>query len=167
MALVGAALGGVLGLVPSEHQLGRFLGFAAGFLLAWAGFAVRAAALPDSTTGRAIACLGVLLLLAVVAGVSGGRIPLWSMLLGAAAIAAAYETTYTGAPARFLIDSPQAATTVLVAASVGVLATTLAQLVGRGERARTPDRPADTTQPHPDAHPHDRLTVDDALGGRA
>ena len=49
VALLGAALGGVLGLVPHRHAWGKVTGFLAGFLLAWLGFALRAAVLPDSS----------------------------------------------------------------------------------------------------------------------
>ncbi|GAB3624902.1 hypothetical protein GCM10027418_29870 [Mariniluteicoccus endophyticus] len=170
LALVGAALGGALGLVPAEQHVGRFIGFALGFVLAWAGFAVRAAVLPDSTAGRAVAAAVVIALLAVVAVASRDRVPLWSALLGCAALVAAYETTYTEAPARFLTESPQAATTMLLACAVGVLTTTLAHGVrvgGRGPAEHDEaDAPAD-----PDRHAHhadsDDPILDDALGGRA
>ena len=55
VALMGAAIGGVLGLVPHQHSLGKLGGFAIGFAVAWVGFALRAALLPDSAAGRAAA----------------------------------------------------------------------------------------------------------------
>src|SRR6478735_5456582 len=118
VALLGAALGGVLGLVPHRPAWGKVAGFLAGFLLAWLGFALRAAVLPDSSAGRAVAAF-------VVAAVSGGRLPLWSGLLGAASIVGAYESVYTNAPSQFLTESPAAATTVLLAVGLGYLATNL------------------------------------------
>ncbi len=125
VALLGAALGGVLGLVPHRPAWGKVAGFLAGFLLAWLGFALRAAVLPDSSAGRAVAAFVVVALIAVVAAVSGGRLPLWSGLLGAASIVGAYESVYTNAPSQFLTESPAAATTVLLAVGLGYLATNL------------------------------------------
>jgi hypothetical protein len=124
-ALLGAALGGVIGLVPHQPAWGKLAGFGLGFVLAWTGFALRAAVLPDSPSGRAVAAFLVIALCVVVCGVSAGRVPLWSALIGAAAIVGAYEATYTNSPSQFLSDSPTAATTVLFAAGLGYLATSL------------------------------------------
>jgi len=125
VALLGAALGGVVGLVPHDPPLGKLGGFGLGFLLAWIGFGLRAALLPDTTVGRAVAAFLVILLCGVAAAVSAGKVPLWSALLGAAAIVGAYETAYTTAPTEFLSTSPQAATTVLLAAGFGFVGSTL------------------------------------------
>lgn len=125
VALLGAALGGVLGLVPHTAPLGKLGGFAVGFVLAWAGFALRAAVLPDTASGRGVAAFVVVALIGVACAVSGGRLPLWSALLGAAAIVGAYEETYTNAPSRFLTESPTAGTTVLLAVAIGYLAASL------------------------------------------
>src|SRR3954447_13424142 len=70
VALLGAALGGVLGLVPHRPGWGKVAGFLAGFLLAWLGFALRAALLPDSSAGRAGAAFVVVPLRA---GLPAGR----------------------------------------------------------------------------------------------
>jgi hypothetical protein len=123
VALLGAALGGVIGLVPDRAPWERIVGFAVGFVFAWIGFAVRAAVLPDSAGGRAVAAFLVLAACMVVAAASMTRLPLWSMLVGAAAIVGAYEETYTNAPSQFIHESPTAATTVLLAAALGYVAT--------------------------------------------
>jgi hypothetical protein len=125
VALLGAALGGALGLVPHRFPLGKLGGFALGFVIAWVGYALRAAVLPDAAAGRAAAVFVVVAVIAGCCALSAGRIPVWSALLGAAAIAGAYEEIYTGAPSQFLKESPTAATTVLLAAALGYLATTL------------------------------------------
>lgn len=125
VALLGAALGGALGLVPHTTDWGKVAGFLVGFLVGWIGFALRAAVLPDAASGRAVAAFIVVAILAAVAVLSAGRLPLWSGLIGAAAIAGAYELVYTQAPSQFLADSPGAATTVLLAAALGFLATSL------------------------------------------
>jgi hypothetical protein len=130
VALAGAAIGGVLGLVPSP-TLGKLAGFGLGFVVAWLGFALRAAVLPDSAGGRAAAAFIVVAVIAVVCAVSAERLPLWSGLLGAAAIVAAYEETYTNAPSQFVSESPTAGTTMLFAVALGFLAASLLPLGGR------------------------------------
>ncbi len=122
VALLGAALGGILGLVPHRHGWGKVGGFAVGFVVAWLGFALRAAVLPDAASGRAVAAFLVILLCVVASAASRGRLPLWSSLVGVVAIVAAYEESYTNSPSDFLADSPAAATTVLLAAAMGYLA---------------------------------------------
>ena len=128
VALLGAALGGVLGLVGHRPGWGKVAGFGVGFVAAWLGFALRAGLLPDAPAGRAVAAFLVVAIIAVVAAVTGGRLPLWSGLLGAAAIVGAYEEAYTAAPPQFLSDSPGAATTVLLAVALGFLVTNLLPL---------------------------------------
>ena len=136
VALLGAALGGVLGLVPHSLPLGKLGGFVVGFVLAWIGFALRAAVFPDSASGRAVAAFLVVAAIGAACAVSAGRLPLWSGLLGAAAIVGAYEETYTNAPSQFLKDSPTAGTTVLFAVALGFLATSV---LGEGLRAGAAD----------------------------
>ncbi|OYO02268.1 hypothetical protein B0O41_1779 [Propionibacteriaceae bacterium ES.041] len=171
-ALLGAALGGVLGLVHPEQGVGRLAGAVLGFLVAWAGFALRAAVLPDTTAGRAVAAAAVLLICALVAGLSRNRLPLWSMLLGGAALVAAYEATYRNAPALFLTESPRAATTIGVAAAVGVLLTSLAHVVlpdrsrdAEAETGRTPNRALRDRLRRRDTEPTE--SMDDLLGDKA
>lgn len=158
VALLGAALGGVLGLVPDRSPAERVGGFLVGFVAAWAGFAVRAAVLPDTAGGRAVAALLVVLLCLLVAvGVAATpvRLPLWSMLVGVAAIVGAYEETYTNAPSQFLSESPTAATTILLAVSLGYLATSVLGPQIQASRSR-PD-PSDR---------HERArTTDDGVAG--
>jgi hypothetical protein len=125
VGLLGAALGGVVGLVPDRSAGSRLAGFAAGFVLAWVGYAVRAAVLPDITAGRALAAFLVIAACLVVALVAAGRVPLWSMLVGVAAMVGSYEEAYSASPSQFLQTSPSAATTVLLAASFGFVASAL------------------------------------------
>jgi hypothetical protein len=148
-ALTGAALGAVLALVPDRSPLFRAVGGLAGFLVGWAGYALRAGLLPDTSFGRAVAALVVVLLLMGIALATFTRVPLWSLLVGAAAMSAAYETTFMITPSAFPYESPTAATQVALAAGVGFLA---ASFLGaavddrRGEerRRQSPvDRPGD------------------------
>jgi hypothetical protein len=123
VALVGGALGGVAGLVQDRTPGLRAIGFGAGLAVAWIGFAVRALYLPDSTSGRAVAASVVVAACVIITAAAGGRIPLWSLLLGAAAMVAVYEENYTADSPAFLSQSPTAATAVLLSAAIGFLAT--------------------------------------------
>lgn len=125
IALLGGAIGGALGLVPHPYSWGRIAAFLVGFVLAWIGFALRAAVIPDSANGRAVVAFLVVALCAAACAFSMNRLPLWAALLGVAAIVGAYEEIFTNAPAQFLNESPQAATTVLLAAGLGYLATSV------------------------------------------
>ena len=154
VALLGAALGGALGLVPDRSPGLRAGAFAVGFAAAWLGYLLRAVALPDARIGRAIAVLVVVLVCLAVAAARAGRLPLWATLLGAAAMAGAYETAYTANPTAFLTTSPAQATAVLVAAGLGFLATAVLATALQPRRAEAPaddvdaaPAPARTVQP--------------------
>lgn len=126
VVLVGVALGAVIALVPDRSPLMRLAGFAGGFVAAWIGYFVRAALLPDSTGGRAVA-IGLIIVLAVaIAAVSMERIPLWSTLVGAAAMAGAYEFTFDAAPPEVASTSVSTATALLLTVAIGYLAGALA-----------------------------------------
>lgn len=157
VALLGLALGAVVGLVPQGRSLHRLLGFAAGFGLAWVGYLLRAAVLPDSTSGRAVAVLLVLLGCTLVYLVSRGRLPLWASLVGVAALVGAYEETYTAAPSQVAAQSMTAATTVLLAVAVGyVVSAVSVPDAAAGVRAAG-ERPA---RNHDD---HDTTSIDELL----
>lgn len=138
VALLGGAIGGALGLIPHRFGWGRIAGFLVGFFAAWIGFALRAAFLPDSSNGRAVAAFLVIAICTVVCAVTSGRLPLWSSLLGIAAMVGAYEEIFTNAPSQFVAESPEAGTTVLLAAALGYLATSVvhALIADTGEEAQ-------------------------------
>lgn len=126
-ALLGAALGAALGLVPgNDAALPRAVGFLVGFALGWIGYALRAGVLPDTGSGRAVAAFLVIAVLTGVCAATLGWLPLWSGLLGIAAIAGAYEFAFGLDPTAFTTESVTAATTVLLAAAVGFLVGALA-----------------------------------------
>lgn len=125
VALLGAAAGGALALVPDRGPAAKVGGFALGLGLAWAGYGVRAAMLPDTDAGRAVAVFVVLALCTLAAAATAGRLPLWSLLIGVAAMVGSYEEAYAASPSMFLDTSPSAATTVLLAAAVGYVAAAL------------------------------------------
>ena len=155
-ALLGVALGGVLALVPNGSVLGRVSSFLVGVLSAWVGYALRAGVLPDIALGRAIAVVAVISLITVVAVASAGRLPLWSGLLGAAAMAGAYEATFAASPTSFVIDSTTAVTSALVAVSVGLLLGSLATPSTRAVASSPAEEHPEVSLPAPrrsvDAH---------------
>jgi len=143
VALLGAALGGALGLVPDRSPAQRAGAFAVGFAAAWIGYLLRAATLPDAPSGRAVAVLVVLLVCLAVAAGTRGRLPLWAALLGAGAMAGSYEAAYAADPTAFLASSPASATAVLLTAGAGFVATSLLGPGVADDRAR--ERAASST----------------------
>jgi hypothetical protein len=131
VALLGAALGAVVALVPDGSAPSRLAGFGIGFVIAWVGYAARALELPDSSGGRAVAVFFVVIACGVVAAVAHERIPLWSLLLGTAALAGGYELTYTDAPSQMLDTSVSTATTLLFTTGVGFLAASIIRPLDR------------------------------------
>jgi hypothetical protein len=121
-ALLGAALGAVLGLVPGvDSPVSRAVGFMVGFVLAWIGYGLRAGVLPDTGAGRAVAAFLVIVVLTGICAATMGWVTLWTGLLGVGALAGAYEFAFGIDPTAFTSESVTAATTVLLAASVGFL----------------------------------------------
>ena len=86
---------------------------------------VRAARLPDTAGGRAVAVGLVVLLCVGITAVSMDRLPLWTTLLGTAALTGAYEFTYAAAPPELATTSVSTATTLLFNVAVGFLAAAL------------------------------------------
>jgi len=121
VALLGAAMGAVVGLVPDRTAAVRLGGFVGGFVIAWIGYFVRAALLPDTTAGRAVAVAVVMLLCLGLTLALMGRLPLWAVLLGAGTFAGAYEFTYAVAPPQVVSTSISTATTLLLTAAIGLL----------------------------------------------
>jgi hypothetical protein len=147
--LLGVATGAVVGLVPDRPTAFRLGGFAAGFVVAWIGYLVRAAQLPDSAGGRGAAVALVILLCLGVALASAGRLPLWAVLLGAGAFAGAYEYTYNEAPPEVLATSVSVATSMIMSVAIGFLAVAWigpepASSAGRRRNASAPAASHDT-----------------------
>lgn len=161
VALMGSALGAVLGLVPQATPGGRALGFLGGFGAAWIGFALRAGLLPDIPLGRAIAAVIVVSIVTAIATASGGRAPLWAGLLGVGALAGAYETTFSIEPTAFTSDSVTAVVTTLLAAGLGFVATiVIAELTGVDEDDELPAQRRAIHEPTRDELPPQRARID-------
>ncbi len=121
VALLGVAVGAVAALVPDRSPFIRLGGFVAGIAIAWIGYIVRAAVLPDTASGRAVA-LSLVVLACVAIAVIWKSAPLWALLLGIGAVAGAYETTFAAAPTEVLASSMSLITALLLTVAVGFLA---------------------------------------------
>jgi hypothetical protein len=146
VALLGAALGAVIALVPDRTPAVRLAGFFGGFVVALIGYFVRAGLLPDSVGGRAVAVGLVVLLCVAIAVASMDRLPLWTTLLGAAALAGAYEYTYAAAPPEVTSTSVTAATSLLFTVAIGFLAAALVTPTEGDVRRPRGIRPAKATE---------------------
>ena len=146
VALLGAALGAVIALVPDRTPAVRLAGFFGGFVVALIGYFVRAGLLPDSVGGRAVAVGLVVLLCVAIAVASMDRLPLWTTLLGAAALAGAYEYTYAAAPPEVTSTSVTAATSLLFTVAIGFLAAALVAPVEGEVRRPRRTRPVKATE---------------------
>jgi hypothetical protein len=125
VALLGAAAGAVLGLVPDRSPAARIGAFLTGFAAAWIGYALRAGVLPDIPMGRALAAVAVVSIVTAVATATANRLPMWAGLVGVVSLVGAYETTFAATPTAFVNESMTAVTTALLAASLGFLVTVL------------------------------------------
>ena len=142
VALLGLTTGAVISLVPDASPGRRMAAFALGFAAAFIGYLVRAAVMPDTSTGRAIAAGVVVLLCVGVVAISMGRLPLWAALLGTACLVGAYELTYSDAPPRVLDTSVSTSTALLLCVAVGFLAATVMNTEPTRTRGTTPEAPA-------------------------
>jgi hypothetical protein len=142
VALLGAAMGAVVALVPDRTPTTQLAGFAAGFLIGWAGYIFRAQFMPDTTAGRTVAVGVVVMLCVAVAFLTADRITLWTVILGAGAFAGAYEFAYNQAPPEILSTSVSTATTMAFNVALGFLAGVVAGPVAAGTSGLRRTRPA-------------------------
>ena len=164
VALFGAALGAVVALVPDRTPLVRLGGFAAGFVAAFIGYVLRAVMLPDTSAGRAVAVVIVLLLCVGVSAAARDRLPLWTLLLGTAGLVGAYEFTYAAAPPELMTSSVDTATALFLSLAVGFFAAGLAS-PGPARRTRRADSaPAAEARDLTTSEGHsDRLRLNDMM----
>jgi hypothetical protein len=147
LAVVGSPLGittlwpvllaVAVGLAAGHVTLGRVVAYVLGTVVSLVAMAVSAAALPQTGLSDAIVVVLGVVLLTVVAVVSGGRAPLWAGLAGFVAFAAYYEPIYAANPTLFLSEAPVALITVLLAGALGIAIATVAELLSGGAPART------------------------------
>lgn len=125
VAVLGLTAGAVVALVPDATPGRRLAAFALGFFVAVLGFFVRAAFMPDTSTGRAVTAGLVVALCVGVTLLAAGRLPLWAVLLGAATLVGGYETAFAAAPPRVVETSISTSTALLLCIGVGFLVTSI------------------------------------------
>lgn len=139
-ALAGVLAGGVVALIPDRSVWARLGAFAVGFLGAWVGFVLRAAVLPDTEGGRAVAAVVTVLVCLLAVALGRTRLPLSAMLVGVVLFASAYETAFVAAEAEVATTSMDAATSLVLAVAVGFAVAALAasrRVVPEDAAART------------------------------
>lgn len=136
LALLGVGAGAVVALVPDATSGRRLLGFLVGLVIALLGYFVRAALMPDTSTGRAVTVALVVLAGSLVAVATAERIRWWTVLLGSATFAGAFEATYAAAPPLVADTSVSTLTALLLCVAIGYL--TVAALSGGARRADEP-----------------------------
>ncbi len=139
--LLGVAVGGVLALAPGGHKLGRLAGFLVGVVLALVGYAVNAGFMPSNSTGVAITAVLTLGLATAAAGLSFGRMPLWSVLLGVAGFVGAYDYIFNEDVPEFLTTSVQTLGRFLVVFGIGYLTAAVIDLVFPDESEKAEPAP--------------------------
>jgi hypothetical protein len=143
VVLLGVGIGAVLAVVGDRAVWERLAAFGIGLVATWLTYGMRAGFLPDSATGRMVAAVGLIALLVLIAWLASGRLELWPMLLGVAAMAGAYEFTFTASPPRFIQESPVALTGVLLAAAFGFAVVTAVTMLVGPDRQPVAGRDAD------------------------
>jgi hypothetical protein len=123
VALLGVTVGAIVALVPDATPSRRLAAYALGFVVGLMSYLVRAAVMPDTSMGRAVPVVLVVLVCVGVVALSAGRLPLWGALLGAGTFAGAYELTYVAAPPRVLDTSVSTGTALVLCVAVGFLVT--------------------------------------------
>ncbi len=140
VTVLGLSLGAAAAVIGGGTLGFRVAGVVVGVLLTWAAYALRAAVLPDSDLGRAVGFALLFAAIGLVAALAVGRLPFWSLLLGAAALAGAYEAAYTANPPLFASESVSAVTSVLLTLVIGLLAATAAGVDPTARRGAHEDR---------------------------
>lgn len=120
----GLTIGGVLGLISLNDggPVGRVGGFVVGLIVAMALFVISILFLNVTFVGQVLALIIGIGLITLICALTGGRLPLWSALLGAALVTGAYQFAFAANPAGLLTELPQYTTMALVPAAFGFLA---------------------------------------------
>lgn len=126
--LLGVGAGLLLGLIRDHSPLARYGAFMIGLIFGiiallagmagWIGFVV------------------AILLLTVISGLTGGRLPLWAMVLGSGVLAAMYLPFLNATPWYVLTQYPTAFFIVLATSSGGFIAAVLVELIQQRHEER-------------------------------
>lgn len=122
-AVLGVAGGLVLGLVRDRSPLARYgaflIGLAFGLIALMAGLA------------GWVGFVAAMLILTVISGLTGGRLPLWAMILGAGVLATMYEPAFIASAWFLLTQYPSSFFLALATSSAGFIVALLVELLER------------------------------------
>ncbi|MAT60239.1 MAG: hypothetical protein CMH41_01050 [Micrococcales bacterium] len=140
----GLLIGGAIGIARDGSALGRIGGFVLGLIAGIVFYGLRLAVFNDSFPGQILTLLILVALVTIVCGLTAGRMPLWSSMLGSALIVGAFEYSYENEIyyAQSLIVSNT--TSALLPAALGILAGVIV-----GNFGRSSEDPPSTAQPAP------------------
>lgn len=145
-----AGCGAILGLIPTGSPAARIGAFVMGIVIAWVGYGVRAALLPDNPVAEALVAFAAIALVGVVGAATRGRVPVIAALLGLVAMTGGYDADFVTAPYNFISDSIASVGAVLAGAAVGMLAVMLADwLTELGKNNSTGEPPVLLDPPPP------------------
>lgn len=144
VALLGVTAGAIIALVPDATASRRLAAYALGLVAGLVSYLLRAAVMPDTSLGRAVPAVLVVLVCVGIVALSAGRLPLWGALLGAGSFAGAYELTYVAAPPRVVETSVSTGTALVLCVAVGFLVT--AWMSDTPDRAEKDPRTDDENQ---------------------
>lgn len=116
---VGAGL--VLGLIPDRTPLARYGAFLIGLVLGLIAFAAGMAG--------PVGFVAAILLLTIISGLTGGRLPLWAMVLGSGIFAAMYGPDLIATGWYFLTQYPSAFFVALAGSSGGFIVAVFVELL--------------------------------------
>lgn len=149
--LFTAGCGAILGLLPTGTPASRIGAFLIGIVVAWVGYAIRAALLPDNAVAAALTAFVAIAIVTVIAAVSRGHVPVIASLLGLIAMTGGYDAVFAEAPYNFVASSIATVGVLLAGAAVGMLAVTLADLVS--DLGKHPEEPIQDGPELPPAPP--------------
>ena len=146
---LGLAIGAALGLVTSHGVLGRIGGFLLGVVVAVVMYGVRTLFLNTSFEGQVAGLTITLVLIVLICAVTGGRLPLWSALLGSALVVGAYETPYLSNPSNLTSELVQYTTMALLPAALAFLGAVLVSNYRSGDDPGAESPPGSEPAPEP------------------
>lgn len=166
--IMGVGGGLIIGVVRLGSPLGRLLGYIIGLVLGTLFAAARLGWLPggESVAGGAIALAVVLVVIAVVSGVTANRISSWSILLGALVYVAGVSSIITTKPWTALSQLPDQFLSILAMSAMGFIVVVVAEMLP-GEAAKPPKgRAGRGSVPPPRSEPTaDVTSLDGIIGG--
>jgi hypothetical protein len=151
-AILGIAIGGILGLVSDGSPIGRMLAYIIGVVIVIAAYLGRVLVGNSSELGLLVGSAVIIFAITLMAGLSNNWLPLWAGLLGAVTVIGAYETAFEIAPQNILSELLPQVSTALVPVALAFLATVWFSVSGSAESQPQSEQPR---EPEPEPEPGD------------